>query len=56
MKTVDGIKDQIMSLFKTKDYVKTVYGGGKKHSEESMIKGIRSLLKLKKKMKQLKIE
>ena len=33
-----GIKDQIMSLFKTKDYskpksVKTLYGGGKKPSK-----------------------
>ena len=53
---MDGIKDQIMSLFKTKDYVKTVYGGAKKHSEENMIKSIRSLLKLKKKMNQLRIE
>ena len=37
-KTVDGVKDQIKNLFKTKDYrkpdhVKTVYGGGKKQSE-----------------------
>ena len=34
-KTVDGFKDHIMSLFKTKDYskperVKTLCGGGKK--------------------------
>ena len=34
-KTLDGVKDQIRSLFKTKNYskadsVKTVYGGGKK--------------------------
>ena len=42
-----------MSLFKTKDYskpepVKTVYGGGKKRSEENIIKSIRNLVKLKK--------
>ena len=48
-----GVKDQIMNLFKTKDYnkperVKTVCGGGKKQSEENIIKGIRSLFKLKK--------
>ena len=58
-----GVKDQIMSLFKTKDYsrpkrVKNVYGGGKKpseiqkqiqkQSEENIIKSIRNLLKLKK--------
>ena len=35
-----GVKDQIISLFKTKDYskpesVKTVYVGGKKQSEEN---------------------
>ena len=34
-KTVDGVKDQIMSIFKNKDSsktrrVKTMYGGGKK--------------------------
>ena len=43
-----------MSLFKTKDYskpkrVKTVYGGGKRQSEESIIKSISNLFKLKKK-------
>ena len=42
-----------MSLFKTKDYsepepAKTVYGGGKKQSEENIIKSIRKLFKLKK--------
>ena len=42
-----------MSLFKTKDYskpkrAKTVYGGGKKQSEEKIIKHIRNLFKLKK--------
>ena len=47
------LKDQIMSLFKIKVYskperVKTVYGGGKKQSEESIIKSIRNLFKLKK--------
>ena len=52
-KTVGRVKDQIMSLFKTKDYskpkrVKTVNGGGKKQSEEDIIKNIRNLSKLKK--------
>ena len=42
-----------MSLFKSKDYskpepVKTVYGGGKKQSEENIIKSIRNLFKLRK--------
>ena len=42
-----------MSPFKAKDYskpehVKTVCGGGKKQSEESVIKSIRNLFKLKK--------
>ena len=54
-----GFKDQIMSLFKTNDYskskrIKTVYGGGKKQSEENIIKSITDLFKLKKEMKQLK--
>ena len=36
------VKDQILSIFKTKDYskpkrVKTVYGDGKKQSEENII-------------------
>ena len=50
-----------MSLFKTKDYskpkrVKTVYGGGKRRSEESTIKSISNLFKLKKKkMKELRV-
>ena len=48
-----GVKNQIMSLFKTKDYsklerVNTVYGGGKKQSEENIIKSIRNLFNLKK--------
>ena len=42
-----------MSLFKSKDYskpepVKTVYGGGKKQSEENIIRSIRNLFKLRK--------
>ena len=42
-----------MSLFQTKDYsnskrVKTVYGGGKKQSEENIIKSIRNNFKLEK--------
>ena len=41
-KIVDGVKDQIMSLFKTKDYneperFKAVYGGGKKQSKEKKV-------------------
>ena len=50
-----------MSLFKTKDYskpkrVKTVQGGGKRQSEESTIKSISNLFKLKKKkMKELRV-
>ena len=63
-----SVKNQIMSLFKTKDYskpklVKTVYRSGKKSStlkiqkeseEENIIKSIRILFKLKNEMKQLK--
>ena len=38
-----GVKDQIMNLFKTKDYskpelVKTVNGGGKKDSRKTSLK------------------
>ena len=56
---VGGVKDKIMSLFKTKDYskpkrVKTVYGGGKKQSEENIIKSIRNLFKLKKENEAIK--
>ena len=52
-KTVGGIKDQIVSLFKIKGYsepepVKIVYKGAKRHSEENIIKSIRKLFKLKK--------
>ena len=57
-KSVGRVKDQIMSLFKTKDYskpVKTVNGRGKKESEENIIKNIRNLFKPKKR-KKLKIE
>ena len=48
-----GLKDKIMSLFKTKDYstpkcVKIEFGGGKKQSEENIIKSIINLFKLKK--------
>ena len=48
-----------MSIFKTKDYskpelVKTVYGGGKKQSEENIIKSIRNLFKLKKENEAIK--
>ena len=46
-----GVKKQIISLFKTRDYsklerVKTVYRGEKK-SDENIIRSIRNLLKLK---------
>ena len=54
-------KNQVMSIFKTKDYskpkcVKTVYRGGKKQYEENIIKSVINFFKLKKKVKQLKIE
>ena len=56
---MSGVKDQIMSLFNTKDYskvepVKTVYGGGKKQYEENIIKSIKSLFKLKKEREGIK--
>ena len=43
IRNVGGVKDQIMSLFKTKDYskpkrVKIVHGGGKKQLEENILK------------------
>ena len=46
-KPVDRVKGQIMNLFKTKDYskperVKTVYEGGKKQSEENIVKSIKT--------------
>ena len=42
-KTVGVVKDKIMNLFKTIDYskpepAKTVYEGGKKQSEENILK------------------
>ena len=54
-----GVKDQIINLFKTKDYrkpkrVKTVYGDGKKQSEENIIKSIRNLFKIKKENEEIK--
>ena len=62
-----GVEDQIMSLFKTKDYnkperVKSKYGGGnkpsklkiQKQSEENIIKSIRNLFKLKNENKGIK--
>ena len=56
---MDRVKDQIMNLFKTKDYSKpecvdTVYGGGKKQSEENIIKSIRNIFKLKKENEAIK--
>ena len=58
-KSVSGVKDQIMSLVKTNAYsklqsVKTVYGGGKKQSEENIIKSIRNLFKLKAEKERIK--
>ena len=58
-KNVDEVKNQIMSLFKTKDYskperVKTMDGGGKKKSKENIIKSIRNLFKLKKENETIK--
>ena len=57
---MDQVEDKIMNLFKTKhcskpERVKTVYLGGRKQSEENIIKNTRNLFKLKKK-KSLKIE
>ena len=54
-----GVKDQIMRLFKIKDYikperVKTLYEGGKKQSDENIIKSIRNLFKLKKENEAIK--
>ena len=53
---MSGVKNQVMILFKTTGYgkpklvktIKTVYGSGKKQSEEDVIKSIRNLFKLKK--------
>ena len=57
-KTVGGVKDQIMSLFKNKDYgkpepVKIVYGGGKKLNKPKT-QNIRNPFTLKKKKKKKK--
>ena len=54
-----GVKDKIMSLFKTKDYskpkrVKAVFGGGKKQSEENIFISIRNPFKLKKENEAIK--
>ena len=56
---MDEVKDQVMSLFKTKDYskpehVKTVYEGGRKQSEKNIIKSIRNIFKLKKENESIK--
>ena len=56
---MDEVKDQVMSLFKTKDYskpehVKTVYGDGRKQSEKNIIKSIRNIFKLKKENESIK--
>ena len=58
-KTAGGVKDQIMSLFKTKVYskskcVKSAYGGGRKQSEDNAIKSIRNRFKLKKENEAIK--
>ena len=52
-KPIGIVIDQIINIFKTKDYskpepVKIVYGAGKKQSEENIIRSIRNLFKLKK--------
>ena len=52
-RTVDRVNDQFMSLYKTKGYskperVKTVYGGGKKQSQENIINSMQNIFKLKK--------
>ena len=54
-----GIKNQTMSLLKTKNYskskrVKTAHGGRKKQSEENINKSIRNLFKLKKENEEIK--
>ena len=54
-----GITDQIMILFKINDFskpkpVKTVYGGGKKQSEENIVQSIRNIFKLKKENEAIK--
>ena len=54
-----GLKDQIMILFKTKDYskpkcLKFEHGGGKKQFEENKIKSIRNRFKLKKENEAIK--
>ena len=51
--------DWLIYYIKTKDYnkpelVKTVYGNGKKESEENIIKSIRNLSKLKKEKEEIK--
>ena len=58
-KALGGVKNKIMVLFKSKDNckpepLKTLYGGGKKQSEENIIKSIRNLLKLKKEKEAVK--
>ena len=56
---MEGVKDQIISLFKIKGYSKSkyVYGGGKKQFKGNIIKSIRNLFKLKEKiMEQLKVK
>ena len=50
---MDRVNDQFMSLYKTKGYskperVKTVYGGGKKQSQENIINSMQNIFKLKK--------
>ena len=50
-----GLKTKLWVFLKASNIanynVKTVYGGGKKQSEENIIQNIRNLFKLKKKMK-----
>ena len=54
-----GVNDQIMNLFKSKDYskrkrVKTVNEGGNEQSEENIIKSIRNFFKIKKENEAIK--
>ena len=54
-----GVNDQIMNLFKSKDYskrkrVKTVNGGEKEQSDENIIKSIRNFFNLKKENEAIK--
>ena len=58
-KNVGGLKDKVISYFRTNTPKQRVYGKEKKLSKpkaQNKIKNIRNLFKLKKKKKKLKIE